>query len=114
MMKHLKSIFTLFIICAIVSVALAAVNGITAPIILERQNQAAAGALLEVMPEGGTFEAVDLSTYELPASVKEAHKASNGGIVGAITWNAITSLYSDIIGGSRLSEGQFPGFNIGG
>ena len=44
MMKHLKSIFTLFIICAIVSVALAAVNGITAPIILERQNQAAAGA----------------------------------------------------------------------
>ena len=86
MMKHLKSIFTLFIICAIVSVALAAVNGITAPIILERQNQAAAGALLEVMPDGGTFEAVDLSTYELPASVKEAHKASNGGFVIQVEW----------------------------
>lgn len=86
MMKHLKSILTLFAICAIVSVALATVNGITAPIILDRQNQAAAGALLEVMPEGGTFEKVDISTYELPASVKEAHKASNGGFVIQIEW----------------------------
>ena len=86
MMKHLKSILTLFVICAIVSVALAAVNGITAPIILERQQQAAAGALLEVMPDGGKFEKVDLSTYELPATVKEAHKASNGGFVLQIEW----------------------------
>ncbi len=86
MMKHLKSILTLFVICAVVSIALATVNGITAPIILDRQNQAAAGALLEVMPEGGTFEKVDLSTYELPATVKEAHKASNGGYVLQIEW----------------------------
>lgn len=81
MKKHLSSVLTLFIICAVVSIALAAVNGITAPIILDRQQQAAAGALLEVMPDGGTFEKVDLSTYELPATVKEAHKASNGGYV---------------------------------
>ncbi len=86
MMKHIKSILTLFVICAVVSVALATVNGITAPIILDRQNQAAAGALLEVMPDGGTFEKVDLSEYELPASVKEAHKASNGGFVIQIEW----------------------------
>lgn len=29
MMKHIKSILTLFVICAVVSVALATVNGIT-------------------------------------------------------------------------------------
>lgn len=86
MMKHLKSVLTLFGICAVISIALAAVNGVTAPIIQEMQQQAAAGALLEVMPDGGTFEAVDLSTYELPASVKEAHKASNGGYVIQIEW----------------------------
>ena len=86
MMKHLKSILTLFVICAIVSVALAAVNGITAPIILERQQQAAAGALLEVLPEGGTFEEMEIADLGLPATVKAAHKASNGGYVIQIEW----------------------------
>ena len=81
MMKHLKSILTLFAICAIVSLALAVCYEITAPIILERQQAAASGALLEVMPEGGTFEKVDISTYTLPETIKEAHKSSNGGYV---------------------------------
>ena len=80
-MKHLKSILTLFAICAIVSLALAVCYEITAPIILERQQAAASGALLEVMPDGGTFEKVDISSYELPATIKEANKASNGGYV---------------------------------
>ena len=81
MMKHLKSILTLFAICAIVSIALAVCYEITAPIILERQQAAASGALLEVMPEGGTFEKMDTSSYTLPATIKEVHKASNGGYV---------------------------------
>ena len=81
MMKHLKSILTLFTICAIVSLALAVCYEITAPIILERQQAAASGALLEVMPDGGTFEKVDISSYELPVTIKEANKASNGGYV---------------------------------
>ena len=81
MMKHLKSILTLFAICAIVSIALAVCYEITAPIILERQQAAASGALLEVMPDGGEFEKVDISSYSLPATIKEAHKASNGGYV---------------------------------
>ena len=81
MMKHLKSILTLFAICAIVSLALAVCYEITAPIILERQQAAASGALLEVMPDGGSFEKVDISSYSLPATIKEAHKASNGGYV---------------------------------
>ena len=81
MKKHIISVFTLFLICAIVAVALAVCYEITAPIILERQQAAASGALAEVMPDGGTFEKVDISTYTLPATVKEAHKASNGGYV---------------------------------
>ena len=79
MKKHIICVFTLFLICAIVAVALAVCYEITAPIILERQQAAASGALAEVMPDGGTFEKVDISTYTLPATVKEAHKASNGG-----------------------------------
>lgn len=34
------------------------------------------------------------------------------GTVGAATWDAITDLYSDLYKGSRLGEGQFPGYDI--
>lgn len=81
MMKHIKSILTLFSICAVVSIALAVCYGITAPIIKAQQDAAASGALLEVMPDGGSFEKVDLSGKELPATIKEANKSSNGGYV---------------------------------
>ncbi len=35
------------------------------------------------------------------------------GIVNAVTWGEITDLYSDLYIGSRLNEGQYPGFTIG-
>ena len=35
------------------------------------------------------------------------------GVVGAITWDEITRLYSDLYNGSRLNDGQYPGFEIG-
>ncbi len=35
------------------------------------------------------------------------------GLVNAVTWGAITDLYSDIYIGSRLGEGQFPGGTLG-
>ncbi len=35
------------------------------------------------------------------------------GTVAATTWNAITDLYSDLYNGSRLNEGQFPGYDVG-
>ncbi|MBE6546871.1 MAG: spore cortex-lytic protein [Ruminococcaceae bacterium] len=35
------------------------------------------------------------------------------GTVAAVTWNAITSLYSDLYNGSRLNEGQYPGYEVG-
>jgi len=35
------------------------------------------------------------------------------GTVAAATWDAITDLYSDLYNGSRLNEGQFPGYELG-
>ena len=35
------------------------------------------------------------------------------GTVAANTWNELTSLYSDLYLGSRLSDGQYPGYDIG-
>ena len=34
------------------------------------------------------------------------------GVVGAITWNAITDLYSDLFNGARVNEGQYPGYDV--
>ena len=34
---------------------------------------------LKVMPNSGGFEEVDISSYSLPASIREVHKAKNGG-----------------------------------
>lgn len=38
---------------------------------------------------------------------------TENGIVGPITWNAVADLYETLTGGSRLSEGQYPGFAPG-
>ena len=35
------------------------------------------------------------------------------GVVGAVTWNAITDLYSDLYNGSRVNDGQYPGYEVG-
>lgn len=35
------------------------------------------------------------------------------GTVAAATWLALTTTYSDLYNGSRLNEGQFPGFDVG-
>lgn len=34
------------------------------------------------------------------------------GIVGALTWAAITSVYTDLFLGQRLSDGQYPGYDL--
>lgn len=35
------------------------------------------------------------------------------GTVAAATWDGITNLYSDLYNGTRLGEGQFPGYEVG-
>lgn len=81
MKNYIKSIISLTVICAVVAVALAATNYVTAPIIEKNAGAAANEALLVVMPDGGDFTAVDLTQYSLPETVVEAYNASNGGAV---------------------------------
>ena len=81
MNKSIKSIVVLVSICAVVTVVLALTNAVTAPIIEKNDAAAANAALLEVLPDGGTFETADLSAYTLPATVTEVYLASNGGHV---------------------------------
>lgn len=78
MKKHIISVVTLVAIVGVMALLLAGTNAITAPIIEKNQGAAANAALLEVMPEGTDFEAVDLSSFELPDTVTEAHKETTG------------------------------------
>ena len=81
MMKHIKSILALTVICGVVAVLLAVTNSITAPIIEKNAAAAADEALLIVLPEGEGFTPADLAAYELPATVTEAYTENNGGVV---------------------------------
>lgn len=63
---------------------------------------------------------VELTSYFGPQTdsavraIQGLYGLDQNGIVASATWDAITSLYSDIINGSRLNSGQYPGFEIGG
>ena len=81
MRKGFKSVLSLTAICAVTAVLLALVNFITAPIIKEQEEAAANSALLVVMPNGKGFSKVDLTNYQLPATVTEAYSESGGGYV---------------------------------
>ena len=80
-MKYFKSVIALTAICAVIAILLALTNSITKPLIEKNAAAEANAALLVVYPEGGDFTQVDISTFELPATVTEAYSASNGGYV---------------------------------
>ena len=81
MKKIIKSILVLVSICAVVSTLLACVNYITAPIIKDAENKKSNAALLEVLPEGKSFELVPMGDYTLPETVKEVYKSEGVGYV---------------------------------
>ena len=81
MKKALPSILSLVGICAVMAILLALTNYFTAPVIKKNQEAAANKALYEVMPDGGSFEKLDIGSYTLPKTVTEAAKAENGGYV---------------------------------
>lgn len=85
MNKNVKNIVVLTAVCAVVALLLAVTNYITAPIIAKQQEAAANEALLVVMPSGEDFTAVDLTAYDLPATVTEAYSEKNGGYVFKLT-----------------------------
>lgn len=85
MKNYIKSVGALTVICAVIAILLALTNSITAPIIEKNANAAANEALLIVLPDGEEFTSVDLSAYELPATVTEAFTEKNGGVVVKLT-----------------------------
>ncbi len=85
MKKYIKSVIALTVICAVVAMLLAVTNYITAPIIEENASAAANEALAVVLPGGEGFTPVDLSAYELPATVTEAYSEAKGGTVVKLT-----------------------------
>ena len=90
MKKQIKAIFALFAICLVTALLLALANALTAPMIKKAEDAAANAALLEVLPNGEEFEKIDLSGFELPATVAEAYSEKNGGKV----FKLVTAGYS--------------------
>ena len=73
--------------------------------------------IARVYPEVNSVETTGYFGAQTDRAVKAIQTIMNlepNGIVGAITWDGISSLYSDIINGSRINDGQYPGFEIGG
>lgn len=73
-------ILVLTIICIITSVALAATQEVTAPIIAEAERVAAEAARQEVLPGATTFTLVD-SLEDMPENVTAIYEAENGVVV---------------------------------
>ena len=52
-------------------------------------------------------------TQEAVVAFQNYYGVTPSGIVGPVVWGGITDLYTDLYNGSRLRDGQFPGFTIG-
>lgn len=121
MKKSIKSVSVLVCICATIAILLALTNAITAPIIKENEQKNANAALLEVLPDGGSFELVDISSYTLPSTVSEVYRAEKGGYVVKMTTTGyapglvlMCGVSSDgtVSGTKIISSGETP--SIGG
>lgn len=72
----IKPVLVLTCICLVVSVLLAYVNSVTAPIISEAEQKAAQEAMAEVLSEADAFEKIAFDN--LPERVDEVYRAENG------------------------------------
>lgn len=75
MKEIIKPIAVLAAICMVVTALLAFINSVTAPIIKEADEKAAAEARAEVLREADEFEPIEV---DLPEGVTEAYRAKNG------------------------------------
>ena len=91
MNKYFKSITVLFSICLVVSLLLALINFITTPIIEETKLKAETKSLVEVLPNSGDFEKLELSD-NVPETVNAVYKDKNGA--GYAVTLATSSQYS--------------------
>lgn len=72
----IKPVIVLTSICLVVSVLLAYVNSVTAPIIAEAEQRTAQEAMAEVLPEADSFDPINIDG--LPERVDEVYRAENG------------------------------------
>ena len=121
MKKSIKNIAVLVSICAVVAILLACTNYLPAPIIEKNEQEKANGALFEVLPDGGSFELMDISAYKLPATVSEVYRAENGGYVFKLTTSGYAAgmvlmcgvgADSTVVGTKLISSNETPA--IGG
>lgn len=115
MKKYIKSVVVLTLICAVVSALMAVTNYFTAPIIAKNEASASNEALLVVFPNGESFEEIDLTKYQLPASIKAAYKEKSGGYVFQMEVSGYSSgmvimcgidANGNVIGAVCLSSGE--------
>jgi hypothetical protein len=71
-----------------------------------------------IMNRAGAAVVYKLASWIMRRSLTRHKTARKFGIeptgtVAAVTWYALTEIYSDLYNGSRLNDGQFPGYNVG-
>ncbi len=65
------------------------------------------------IPETGVTGYFGQRTRQSVIAFQETAGIPPNGTVGSVTWNAIADRYSDLYNGSRLGEGQYPGYEVG-
>lgn len=116
-LKDIVPTIVLFLICALITLALAMVYRITEPIINQNEIDAANIARQEVLPQGDTFTKIENIT--LPDGVKEAYKADNGegyvftssaqGFGGEVVYMVGMDMDNSITGIVMFSHSETPG-----
>jgi electron transport complex protein RnfG len=107
---------TLLAICAVVALALAGVNAITAKKIAENKEQKTKEALQQVLPGAAVFEEISFTdasglvtkVYQDPA-VGYAVEVAPNGFGGAITMMVGVSFEGKVLGNSIISHAETPG-----
>ncbi len=70
-------------------------------------------SIIPEIPSTGVTGYFGTQTETAVLALQDFFGIEQTGTVAAATWDAITSLYSDLYNGTRLNEGQFPGYELG-
>ena len=92
MNDSVKSVIALVVICLVVTLALSAVNYVTAPIIAENNANAVKGSFAEALPGADGFDELEPAA-DAPETVKGIYQEKNG--LGYVVTLETTSQYSE-------------------
>lgn len=92
MNDSVKSVIALVVICLVVTLALSAVNYVTAPIIAENSANAVQGSFAEALPGADGFDELEPAA-DAPETVKGIYQEKNG--LGYVVILETTSQYSE-------------------